>query len=150
VQHPANVVFLDPANLFTIVKEGELGDPERLSKLVRRLRPDITDTDERVLFEIKPDNEEGLMQAREQAGRYLAALNTVVVPHKRLSGGTGFEGSLFLDFEEGGALWRLSWRTPEPGVTLYRWTYRRKKSHASWKQRVAQKEEGNRSRPRLG
>jgi hypothetical protein len=141
VQHPSNVVFLDPANLSTIVKEGELGDPKRLSERVRLLRPDITDTRLLVLFEVKPDDEKSRAEGREQAGRYLAALNEAVEPDKKLVGGTSFEGSLFLEFENGGALWQLSWRTPEPGVTLYRWSYRRKKSNASWKERAAQKEE---------
>ncbi|WNG38660.1 hypothetical protein F0U61_37070 [Archangium violaceum] len=140
-RHPARVVFLNTASLSRIVKEGKLGDPERLSELVRLLRPDITDTSARVLFEVKPDNEKSHAEAREQARRYLAALNEAVDPDKKLVGGTGFEGSLFLEFENGGALWQLSWRTPEPGVTLYRWSYRRKKPHASWKERAAQKEE---------
>ncbi|WP_395855268.1 hypothetical protein [Cystobacter fuscus] len=56
VQHPTNIVFLDTVNLSTIVKDGELGDPERLPEFVRRLRPDITDVRALVLFEIKPDN----------------------------------------------------------------------------------------------
>ena len=141
VRHPTNRVFLDPANLSRIVKEGRLGNPKRLSELVRLLRPDITDTDALVLFEVKPDDEESRGEGREQAGRYLAALNEVVEPDKKLAGGTGFEGFLFLEFENGRALWKLSWRTPEPGVTLYRWSYRRKKPHASWKERAAQKEE---------
>ncbi|KFA92024.1 hypothetical protein Q664_18040 [Archangium violaceum Cb vi76] len=141
VRHHTNAVFLDTVNLSRIMEEGKLGDPERLSALVRLLRPDITDTDALVLFEIKPDNEEGRKEGREQAGRYLAALNEAVEPDKKLAGGTGFEGSLFLEFENGGALWQLSWRTPEPGVTLYRWSYRRKKPHASWKERAAQKAE---------
>jgi len=141
VQHPTHAVFLDTVNLSTIVEEGRLGDPERLSKFVRRLRPDITDTRALVLFEIKPDNEDGRKEGRAQAGRYLAALNAAVEPHKQLSGGTGFDGSLFIEFENGGALWQLSWRTPEPGVTLYRWSYRRKQPNASWKERAAQKEE---------
>ncbi|ATB33617.1 hypothetical protein [Melittangium boletus] len=141
VQHPTHAVFLDTVNLSTIVEEGRLGDPERLSKFARRLRPDITDTRALVLFEIKPDNEDGRKEGRAQAGRYLAALNAAVEPHKQLSGGTGFDGSLFIEFENGGALWQLSWRTPEPGVTLYRWSYRRKQPNASWKERAAQKEE---------
>jgi len=141
VQHPAHRVFLDTVNLSGIVKEGKLGDPERLSEFVRRLRPDITDNYALVLFEIKPDNEASRVKGREQAGRYLAALNEAVEPDKKLAGGIGFEGSLFLEFENGGALWQLSWRTPEPGVTLYRWSYRRKQPQASWKERAAQKEE---------
>ena len=140
MQHPSHVIFLD-ASLSTIVEEGRLGDPERLSALVRLLRPDITNTDALVLFEIKPDDEESRVEGREQAGRYLAALNKALEPDRKLVGGTGFEGALFLEFENGGALWKLSWRTPEPGVTLYRWSYRRKKPGASWKERAAQKEE---------
>ena len=141
VQHLTHRVFLDPATLLIIVKRGRLGDPARLSELVKLLRPDITDTEALVLFEIKPDNEESRKEGREQAGRYLAALNAAVDPDKKLTGGTGFEGSLFLEFENGGALGQLSWRTPEPGVALYRWSYRRKQPQASWKERAAQKEE---------
>ncbi|HYO69978.1 MAG TPA: hypothetical protein VEU33_28275 [Archangium sp.] len=68
-----------------------------------------------MLFELKPDDDESRRQGREQVGRYLAALNEAVEPDKKLVGGTGFEGALFLEFENGGALWKLSWRTPEPG-----------------------------------
>ena len=141
VRHPTSVVFLNTVDLYRIVEKGELGDPKRLPAFVRRLRPDITDTRLLVLFELKPDNEESRREGREQAGRYLAALNEAVDPDKKLVGGTGFEGSLFLEFENGGALWQLSWRTPEPGVTLYRWSYRRKQPQTSWKERAAQKAE---------
>jgi len=141
VRHSSDRVFLNNENLARIVDEGRLGNPKRLSELVRSLCPDITNTDALVLFEIKPDKEESRAEGREQAGRYLAALNAAVDPDKKLTGGTGFEGSLFLEFENGGALWQLSWRTPEPAVTLYRWSYRRKSANASWKERAAQKEE---------
>ncbi len=141
VQHPSNVIFLNTVSLADIVREGELGDPKRLAEFVRLWRPDITDTRALVLFEIKPDDEESRREGRDQARRYLAALNDAVEPDKKLAGGTGFEGALFLEFENGGALWQLSWRTPEPGVTLYRWSYRREKPNASWKERAAQKAE---------
>ena len=141
VQYSKSVVFLDTVDLSTIMRRGELGDPERLSEFVRLLRPDITDTTLLVLFEVKPDTPQGLREGRKQAGNYLEALNEAVEPDKKLSGGTGFDGSLFLDFEQGGALWRLTWRTPEPGVVLYRWSYRRKGAGESWQERVAQKEE---------
>ena len=108
VQHPKSVVFLDTIELQDIVEKGRLGDPQRLGEFVKGLRPDITDISIQVLFEIKPDHEEGRSQAREQAGRYLAALNMAVEPNKKLKGGTGFEGSLFIEFETGGALWQLS------------------------------------------
>ncbi|HYO51630.1 MAG TPA: hypothetical protein VEU50_02415 [Archangium sp.] len=92
VQHPSNAVFLNTVNLYRIVGEGKLGNPKRLPELVRRLRPDITDTRLLVLFELKPDNEESREKGREEAGRYLAALNEVVEPDKKLVGGTDFEG----------------------------------------------------------
>ncbi|WP_257461124.1 hypothetical protein [Archangium lipolyticum] len=41
VQYPSHVVFLNTADLYTIVRVGKLGDPKRLSELVRLLRPDI-------------------------------------------------------------------------------------------------------------
>ncbi|WP_324949223.1 hypothetical protein [Archangium sp.] len=92
MQHPSNAVFLNTVNLYRIVGEGKLGNPKRLPELVRRLRPDITDTRLLVLFELKPDNEESREKGREEAGRYLAALNEVVEPDKKLVGGTDFEG----------------------------------------------------------
>ena len=126
-------------NLYTDISFTVFADDEYVHLLKVALSDDRVS--DRVLFEIKPDDEKSRDEGREQAGRYLAALNEVVEPDKKLAGGTGFEGSLFLEFENGGALWQLSWRTPEPGVTLYRWSYRRKKPHASWKERAAQKEE---------
>jgi hypothetical protein len=98
VQHPTDVVFLNTVSLADIVRKGRLGNPKRLSELVSLLRPDITNTDALVLFEVKPDDEESRDEGREQAGRYLAALNAAVDPDKKLVGGTDFEGSLFLEF----------------------------------------------------
>ena len=88
VQHPSHIVFLDESLSF-IVERGKLGNPKRLSEFVKRLRPDITDTVALVLFELKPDNEASCVEGREQAGRYLAALNAVAEPDKKLVGGTG-------------------------------------------------------------
>jgi hypothetical protein len=59
-----------------------VGNPEHLSELVRRLRPDITDTRLLVLFEVKPDDEASREEGRQQAGRYLSALNKAVDPHR--------------------------------------------------------------------
>jgi hypothetical protein len=64
VQHPSNRVFLNTVDLYRIVEKGKLGDPERLPELVRRSRPDITDTRALVLFELKPDNEESRDKGR--------------------------------------------------------------------------------------
>ncbi|HYO54061.1 hypothetical protein [Archangium sp.] len=45
VQHPLRVVFLDTVSLAKIMEEGKLGNPKRLSELVRLLRPDIMPVD---------------------------------------------------------------------------------------------------------
>ena len=49
----------------------------------------------------------------KQAGRYLAALNAVVESDKKLTGGLGFEGSLFLEFENG-----VSWPSRRSGLRM--------------------------------
>jgi hypothetical protein len=64
LEHPTHRVFLNHSDIRTIVREGRLGEPERLSGLVSGLRPDITDTFALVLFEIKPDTEDGRLISR--------------------------------------------------------------------------------------
>jgi hypothetical protein len=64
LEHPTHRVFLNHSDIRTIVREGRLGEPERLSELVSGLRPDITDTFALVLFEIKPDTEDGRLISR--------------------------------------------------------------------------------------
>lgn len=37
-------------------------------------------------------------------------------------GGRDFSGELLIRFAQGQYIWRLEWRTTEPGLTQYRWT----------------------------
>lgn len=75
-----------------------------------------------VLFEIKPWNEKGLQEGREQAQAYLTALNRSILVGNRFTGGTNFHGEVLIRFARGQYIWRLEWRTNEPGVVQYRWT----------------------------
>ncbi|HYO71867.1 MAG TPA: hypothetical protein VEU33_37895, partial [Archangium sp.] len=121
VHHPANTVYYNSVGIRDIVRKERIGDDSRLLENERKLRPDITDVSDRVLFEVKPDNEEGLQEGRAQAKQYLAALNRTVLLGDGFMGGTDFQGAILLQFERGLHVWRLEWHTPESGVTLYRW-----------------------------
>jgi hypothetical protein len=121
VYHPGNIVYYNSVNIRDIVRQERIGDDSRLQENERKLRPDITDISDRILFEVKPDNEEGLQEGRKQANQYLVALNRTIVSGDGFMGGTDFQGAILLQFERGLRVWRLEWHTPEPGVTLYRW-----------------------------
>ena len=121
VYHPANTVYYNSVGIRDIVRRERIGDDSRLLENERKLRPDITDVTDRVLFELKPDNTEGLQEGRVQAKQYLAALNRTIVSGDGFMGGTDFQGAILLQFQRGLRVWRLEWHTPEPGVTLYRW-----------------------------
>jgi hypothetical protein len=122
VNHPGNQGFYNKDTLAAILRQSGLGDPSRLLPNERELRPDITDTTPRVLFEIKPWNDRGLLEGRQKAQTYLAALNRATSPNRRFSGGTDFRGEILIRFAQGHHIWRLEWQTTEPGVVQYRWT----------------------------
>ena len=119
--HPDNDVFHNTIRILDIMRQPNIGDPSLLLREERDLRPDITDTCDRVLFEIKPDTATGPAEGRAQAQLYLRALNRALVSGRKFVGGTGLQGAHLIQFEAGLYVWQLSWRTPEPGVTLYRW-----------------------------
>ncbi len=123
VRHPGNQVFYNTKALFDIVRLGRVGDPSRLLGNERELRPDITDISSRSLFEIKPWNDQGLQEGRQEARTYLQALNRAVLVGRSFAGGTDFSGEVLIRFARGHYIWRLEWRTTEPGVVQYRWTH---------------------------
>lgn len=122
VKHPQNRVFFNTETLPTILTERGIGDPSRLLPGEYKLRPDITDISSRSLFEIKPWNDQGLQEGRQEARTYLEALNRAVLVGGRFTGGTDFSGETLIRFARGQYIWRLEWRTTEPGVVQYRWT----------------------------
>lgn len=125
VNHPGNRVFYNTKAIVDILQDRRIGDPSRLAPNERNLRPDITDvTDVTALyvFEIKPWNDQGLQEGRQEVRTYLAALNRAVAPEASFSGGTDFRGEILIRFARGQYIWRLEWQTTEPGVVQYRWT----------------------------
>jgi len=122
VNHPDNRVFYNNKPIDAIVEDARLGDKSRLLPSERNLRPDITDASIRILFEIKPWNEQGLLEGREEARAYLEALNRTILVGRPLTGGTDFRSEILIRFARGQYIWRLEWQTTEPGVVQYRWT----------------------------
>jgi hypothetical protein len=122
VNHPGRQVYYNKETILTIVRQSHLGDTSLLLPNERNICPDIADATSRSLFEIKPGNDQGLQEGREQARAYLAALNRALLVGKRFTGGTDFRGEILIRFAQGQYIWRLEWWTTEPGVVQYRWT----------------------------
>lgn len=122
VNHPRSRAYYNNKPLKAIIEESGLGDTSRLLPDEALIRPDIADVSQRRLFEIKPWNEQALREGREEARRYLAALNRTILDDKRFMGGTDFHGEVLIRFAGGQYIWRLEWKTSEPGVVQYRWT----------------------------
>jgi len=122
VRHPDNEAYYNTETLRAILTKRGIGDASRLLPDERKICPDITDVSSRKLFEIKPWNEQGLQEGREEARRYLTALNRALSSGRPFTGGTEFQGEILIRFAKGEYIWRLEWRTTEPGVVQYRWT----------------------------
>jgi hypothetical protein len=122
VNHPDNEAYYNTETLRAILTKRGLGDASRLLPDERKICPDITDVSSRNLFEIKPWNEQGLLEGREEAKKYLVALNRALLSGRPFTGGKDFHGEILIRFAKGEYIWRLEWRTTEPGVVQYRWT----------------------------
>ncbi len=122
VRHPEHEVYYNTESISVILAKARRGDVSRLNPDERTIRPDITDTSILALFEIKPWNEQGLREGREEARRYLTALNRAILSGRHFTGGTDFQGEILIRFAGGQNIWRLEWRTTEPGVVQYQWT----------------------------
>jgi hypothetical protein len=122
VEHPDNRVYYNTETLVFILEDAMVGDASRLRPNERNLRPDILDISRRTLFEIKPWSDQGLQEGRQEARLYLDALNRAIQASRPFIGGTEFRGEVLIRFARGQYIWRLEWRTSEPGVVQYRWT----------------------------
>lgn len=122
VNHPGSVVFYNTKTIAVILSATRTGDPSRLLPSEVDLCPDIVDGRDRVVFEVKPLNERGLLEGRAKVYGYLAALNRAAHPGLGFSPGTDFHGEILIRFAQGEYIWRLTWRTTEPGLVQYRWT----------------------------
>jgi hypothetical protein len=122
VNHPQSEVYYNKETILSILDRSRLGAASRLLPDERILRPDITDVTALAVFEIKPWNEQGLLEGRQEVRIYLVALNRALMADMGFSGGTDFQGEILIRFARGQYIWRLEWRTTEPGVAQYRWT----------------------------
>jgi hypothetical protein len=122
VNHPGSKTYYNTKSIKFIVDDTEVGDESLLLPEERELRPDITDVTLLVLFEIKPWDERALKEGREEARKYLTALNRTILLGKRFTGGVDFQGEILVRFAGGQYIWRLQWKNPEPGVVQYKWT----------------------------
>jgi hypothetical protein len=133
LDHPQSTTFYNKETVVKILTDSRLGDVSRLEDHERNLRPDITDTTTFKLFEIKPWNDKALVEGRQEVQLYLSALNRAALPGIRFSPGTDCQGTILIRFAEGNYIWRLEWRTTEPGVTQYRWTRSRERHESEAK-----------------
>ena len=122
VRHPQSRGFYNKVPIARILEETGLGNVSRLRQNEVNLRPDITDTTLRRVFEIKPWNDRGLMEGRQDVQAYLVALNRPLTPNEGFLRGVDFQGEILIRFAQGQYIWRLKWQTTEPGVVQYRWT----------------------------
>lgn len=125
-------IYANYFTIATILTDSGLGDPSRLNATEQGLKPDITNTDAREVFEIKPWNQAGLEAGRRQEAAYLDALNKGmgVPPGGRGNRGPARypflkgideKGQMAVQFHGGRMVWRLTWDTTEPGVIQYKW-----------------------------
>ena len=79
IDRPDSVAYYNNKSLKIIIRETGLGDVSLLLPDEREICPDITDVSRLALFEIKPWNERALQEGREEARKYLAALNRTLL-----------------------------------------------------------------------
>jgi hypothetical protein len=101
VRHPTSRVYYNNKSIDAILDATGIGDVSLLLPDERKKCPDITDVTRRVLFEIKPWHEQGLVEGLEEARAYLAALNRTILTGRRLNGGTDFHGEMLIRFARG-------------------------------------------------
>jgi len=122
VNYPGSKAYYNKESIEAILDDTGIGDISLLRPDERNLCPDITDITRRALFEIKPWHERGQREGREKARAYLTALNRALLTGSLFTGGMDFQGEILVRFARGQYIWRLEWKTQEPGVVLYEWT----------------------------
>jgi RHS repeat-associated protein len=135
--HPNDDSFFNNVSLKTILSTTRTGDASKLTPAEADLKPDITNTTTREVFEIKPWNDEGLKEGRKQVTGYVDALNRAAPPNQQFRKGTDYGGELQIQFAGGRLVWRLLWQTTEPGVVQYKWQRMSQKDSKDAKQQAA-------------
>ncbi|MGV1003416.1 MAG: SpvB/TcaC N-terminal domain-containing protein [Candidatus Nanopelagicales bacterium] len=125
-------IYTNFTSISTILTDSNIGDPNRLSTKEAAAKPDIANVASREVFEIKPWNAQGEIDARKESKDYRDWLNKgmgVPAGGRGDSGpakypfllGRGVDGELAVQFHGGKMVWRLVWKTTEDGVVLYKW-----------------------------
>ncbi|HMY14870.1 MAG TPA: hypothetical protein PKA58_01015, partial [Polyangium sp.] len=118
--YPTHKVFTNTVSISAIVKEA--GGQQALLRPDEALRrPDITDMEINVVFEIKSSREGSLKKAQQDLTTNLTALNRSQ-PLKLFMPGSLFAGDRWVRFTLDMRWWRLVWNTTAPGVVQYTWT----------------------------
>lgn len=120
-QEEPDKVAMNFMSIKKIVDEAK-GKPDLVLPHEALLRPDIADwgRNGNVVFEIKPDRPNYLVEGQTIVATYLAALNRGMVGKKPFTLGVGFHGNVGVMFADGLKRWNLTWRTASPGVILYK------------------------------
>ncbi|HEX8110983.1 MAG TPA: SpvB/TcaC N-terminal domain-containing protein [Kofleriaceae bacterium] len=120
-KHGNDLSFYNYKTLRTILEISRAGDPKNLKVEDQHLKPDITNTTIREVFEAKPWNKQGIKKGWKEVNRYLAGLNDAAPKNAQFKLGTGHSGEILVRFANGVPGWKLSWQTTVPGVIQYRW-----------------------------
>lgn len=114
-------IYTNYYTVAAILSGSGLGDPSKLTQSQRDLKPDIANATAREVFEIKPWNDEGLKAGRAQVKSYVDALNKGMTASYPFLKGIDEDGQLAVQFHGGKMVWRLTWKTTEPGIIQYKW-----------------------------
>ena len=102
------------------------GDPSKLTDKQKALKPDITNTGYREVFEVKPDSPQQLAAGKSQVNSYRDALNAGMPGNRQYVLGIDFSGEGKMVFSGGKYVYRLTWHTAvddaknSTGVILYK------------------------------
>ncbi len=121
-QQEQNKVAMNFTTIATIVNKAG-GNDKLVLPSEALLRPDIAtwgDRNKHIVFEIKPDRPNNLVEGQTIVAQYLAALNRGMVGKTPFRLGEGFHGNVGVKFADGLKRWNLTWRTASPGVILYK------------------------------
>lgn len=116
-------VAMNFSTIATIVGKAK-GDAKLVLPSEALLKPDIAtwgDLNKNIVFEIKPDRGNNLVEGQTIVAKYLAALNRGMVGKTPFTLGVGFHGNVGVMFANGRQRWNLTWRTAAPGLILYKY-----------------------------
>jgi RHS repeat-associated protein len=123
-KNPDHEVYTNFFSIASILRQSGAGDPAKVDKDLRALKPDITDITTKEVYEIKPKGAANWNVAFKEAVEYQKGLNQGLAGRRGYREGFSlgmsyFGGELGVKFEGGVAGWRLVWALTGPGVIQY-------------------------------